>query len=227
MSSTFAPVDDANLDPIFWIFDDYLWALLLIFPSLTCCCIWSLVWWACLRIRLKFYGRNSKSRITGKRHVSGHSNAHIYELYFDFHGKELKDNLNDIEYAYFNENDDIDIVYDPRCPSFNYRVNTDHIQQKSTCHSKVENAFSIFLMMGMIAITFWLQISALHWANFNTDTSEVAVYLLTAIMWPMLVGLVLCLIYKWICQKRPRYDRKHSEMSKLMASNEFEANTLK
>ena len=169
-----------------------------------------LILWCCYckgmsRLTLRYCGRSSSSHITRKRRYDVGSGADACELYFDYQGVELAQSLAAEEYDHFEENDNIEIIYNPICPFMSYRVNTDHIDTESYDPRKV---------VEWICLMFWMLVwpGIVIYSIFSFSPEDGGVYILFGIIWPLLIsGVIFC---SWFGIKYYRNVKKLKAMKK-------------
>lgn len=193
-TETMSTIEIDNED-IFWIFtyNNATFGILMLFPTIflaaLCCFLNKCV----MALRLRFCGRTSYSRIKRRRLTSGGDDGYINILYFDFHGTERSDQIHNAENI--DINDEIEIVYDKRCPGLNYRV----VRSKR----KYGWIAVLILMIMFSAASLALILS------FAPDLNPISV--LFGILWPLLFGgIVSCC---WLILKLNSSKRKKSLLS--------------
>ena len=187
-----APTSDIA-GPLLWVFLDGDGAMVLYFAVVGMMAVFGLIYVKYLRLRLKHHGRISRSKVEAKFEAGGF----VHHLYFKFYGALQKKDVNKGVYHYFNENDEIEIISDPKCPLYCFEINTRKIPKDTLkeggCSCKRPLPWScvckiIFVMIAFLGGALFL---TWGWLRNDKNLSEIIVYYLCVLMWAIPIGVIL------------------------------------
>ena len=181
MDAVFAPSDDESP----YLLTVFLSSYGLCF--LFCC----LLNYFILDCRLKLYGQASSSRIDKKeyrpRKGSESSDVSEHELEYQHLGQTRKEIVEKSDYQDLKIDDEIEIIYDPKCPSYNFKIGTNV--------GKCLEDFKFFLcMFAVLGIGILGMIFGIVFSFSNRSDSDRVIYIFTGIIGSSIIGIVSCLL---------------------------------
>ena len=144
------------------------------------------IYFKILKSRLKNCGGRSRSKVESKIK----ENQSCY-LYFNFQQAIRRKPVHKNVYDHFNENDEIEITFDPKCPLYSFEIDTqkiprDKLKGKHRCCYLIVGTF-VFLV-----IFFFINAFILTWGLLKDDKNmfEMIVYYLCALMWAVPFAMI-------------------------------------
>ena len=180
-------------DPLFWSFEDDMGIVAFSIAIPVMLILLGCVYVVTLKLRLKYCGARLRTQIISKYHrpATGDTSESFY-LYFNYQNAMKKKNVHKDLYKYFHENDDIEIMYDPKCPIYSFGINTDKIP-KDKLKGKRFCVYTFGSLILFVTLVMFVGSIIFIWGSLNDEKtgSEIVVYILCQWMWSLLFAAVL------------------------------------